>query len=62
MTYKELLEKLKILPEEQLNLDVTVVAINAYKQLDEFYKAGPFLILQDSDVLDKDHPIITFNV
>ena len=56
MTYRELIKDLKKLTEEQLDCTVTVEDIN----YGEYY-AGDFDILVESDVLDEDHPIITFS-
>ena len=56
MTYRELIEDLKKLTKEQLDCTVTVEDIN----YGEYY-AGDFDILVESDVLDEDHPIITFS-
>jgi hypothetical protein len=59
MTYKELLEQLQQLNEEQLNQDV---AICSEDEPDEYYQAGvEFVFATDAqDVLDVDHPIIRF--
>jgi len=54
MTYKELLERLKGLSEEQLNCDVTVY--DDYG--DEYHGWVEFGIVEETDVLDKDHPIL----
>lgn len=55
MTYKELLDALMNLSEEQLNMTVTVQDIS----LDECYGACGFH-LDDSGVLDDNHPVIHF--
>ena len=54
MTYRELIEQLEKLTEEQLGCTVTVEHL--YDQ--EYYPAD-FDIVVESDVLDEDHPIIT---
>ena len=56
MTYRELIEQLEKLTEEQLNCTVTVEDINY-----EEYHAGNFDIVVESDVLDEDHPVLTFS-
>ena len=56
MTYRELIKELGQLTDEQLECTVTVEDIN----YGEYY-AGDFDILVESDVLDEDHPIITFS-
>jgi len=58
MTYKELLNQLSQLNEEQLNQDVCV-----YDSLaDEHYQAGVELVFatDECQVLDVNHPIIRF--
>ena len=58
MTYKELLNQLQQLNEEQLNQDVAIWdEVN-----DEFYQQDVDLLFVDNtqDVLDVDHPIIRF--
>jgi hypothetical protein len=52
MTYKELLNQLQQLNEEQLNSDV----------VDEYYQFGVELVFATDaqSVLDVDHPIIRF--
>ena len=59
MTYKELLQQLQKMNEEQLNSDVCVW--DSYEN-DEFYQAGVGLVFatEDCQVLDVDHPIIRF--
>jgi len=58
MTYKELLQQLQQLSEEQLNQDV---AICSEDDEDEYYQASvEFVFATETDVLDKDHPIIRF--
>ena len=58
MTYKELLNQLQQLSEEQLNEDVCVYDSNEY----EYYQATVELVYstQECDVLNLDHPIIRF--
>lgn len=58
MTYKELLNQLQQLNEEQLNQDVAIWdEVN-----DEFYQQDVDLLFVDNtqDVLDVNHPIIRF--
>ena len=59
MTYKELLNQLQQLNEEQLNSDV---AIWDSEGQDEYYQASvEFVFATDAqDVLDNGHPIIRF--
>jgi len=59
MTYKELLQQLQQLTEEQLNQDV---AICSEDDLDEYFQAGVELVFatDECQVLDVDHPIIRF--
>ena len=58
MTYKELLDQLQQLNEEQLNQDVAIWD----EDNDEFYQQDVDLLFVDNtqDVLDVDHPIIRF--
>ena len=58
MTYKELLNQLSQLNEEQLNQDVAIWD----EDNDEFYQQDVDLLFVDNtqDVLDVDHPIIRF--
>jgi len=58
MTYKELLNQLSQLTEEQLNEDVTVYDTGT----DEYYQLKVELVYstQECDVLNLDHPIIRF--
>ena len=56
MTYRELIETLEKLTEEQLNCTVTVEDL-----YHEEYYGADFDIVIESDVLDEDHPIITFS-
>jgi hypothetical protein len=59
MTYKELLQQLQKLNEEQLNMDVCIW--DSYGQ-DEYYQLGvEFVFATDEcQVLDVDHPIIRY--
>jgi len=59
MTYKELLQQLQQLTEEQLNQDV---AICSEDEPDEYFQAGVELVFatDECQVLDVDHPIIRF--
>jgi hypothetical protein len=58
MTYKELLNQLQQLNEEQLNQDVALWN----DLLDEYYQLDIDLLFVDDtqDVLDNGHPIIRF--
>ena len=58
MTYKELLNQLQQLNEEQLNQDVAIWD----EDNDEFYQQDVDLLFVDetADVLDVDHPVIRF--
>ena len=58
MTYKELLNQLKSLSEEQLNSDVAVYD----EGVDEYYQLKVELVFatEECDVLDVDHPILRF--
>ena len=52
ITYRDLLNRLKKLNEDQLNSDITV-------QIDsEFYKATMYLTDKEVDILDEGHPVI----
>jgi hypothetical protein len=59
ITYKELLNQLQQLTEEQLNQDV---AICSEDDEDEYYQASVELVFatDECQVLDVDHPIIRF--
>ena len=57
MTYKELLEKLSELNEEQLSCHVTVFDV----LWDEFFHASKLDCNLDTDVLDENHPVLVFN-
>ena len=58
MTYKELLDQLQQLNEEQLNQEVAIWD----EDNDEFYQQDVDLLFVDetADVLDVDHPVIRF--
>jgi hypothetical protein len=58
MTYKELLQQLQQLDEDQLNSDVAVYD----EGTDEYYQLKVELVFatEECDVLDVDHPIIRF--
>ncbi len=58
MTYKELLQLLQQLNEDQLNQDVCV--FDSYS--DEYYQESVEIVYstQECDTLDLDHPIIRF--
>ena len=58
MTYKELLDQLQQLNEEQLNQDVAIWD----EDNDEFYQQDVDLLFVDNtqDVLNVDHPVIRF--
>jgi hypothetical protein len=58
ITYKELLQQLQQLNEEQLNQDVAVYD----EGTDEYYQLKVELVFATDaqDVLDVDHPIIRF--
>jgi hypothetical protein len=60
MTYKELLEQLQQLNEDQLHCDVTI--FDTMGSPDEYYQAGVELVFatEECQVLDVDHPIIRF--
>lgn len=51
MTYKDLLNKLNSLSEEQLNQNVTIF----HGSQDEFYPVYKSDFAHENDVLDKDH-------
>ena len=59
MTYKELLEQLQQLNEDQLMMDV---CIQDKTETDEYYQLGVELVYagQECDVLGLDHPFIQF--
>ena len=58
MTYKELLQQLQQLNEDQLNEDVCVYDTGT----DEYYQLKVELVFatEECDVLDENHPIIRF--
>ena len=56
MTYRELAAFLSTLSEEQLNMDVTVYDT----QQDEYFMSAGLSVVADTDVLDDNHPVITF--
>ena len=58
VTYKELLQQLQQLNEDQLNEDVCVYDTGT----DEYYQLNVELVYstQECDVLNLDHPIIRF--
>jgi len=58
MTYKELLQQLQQLNEDQLNSDVAVYD----EGIDEYYQLNVELVFATDacQVLDVDHPIIRF--
>jgi len=58
MTYKELLQQLQQLSEDQLNSDVAIYD----EGTDEYYQASVELVFATDaqSVLDVDHPIIRF--
>jgi hypothetical protein len=58
MTYKELLQQLQQLDEDQLNSDVAVYD----EGTDEYYQLKVELVFatEECDVLNLDHPIIRF--
>jgi hypothetical protein len=60
MTYKELLEQLQRLNEDQLHCDVTI--FDTMGSPDEYYQAGVELVFagQECDALGLDHPFIRF--
>jgi hypothetical protein len=51
-TYREVLEALKNLSEEDLDKTATVYV----RGVDEYYPIQTFGVTPDTDVLDKDHP------
>ena len=58
MTYKELLQQLQQLNEEQLNSDVAIYD----EVIDEYYQLTVEFVFatEECQVLDVDHPIIRF--
>lgn len=57
MTYKELLEQLQDLDEEQLNMDVTV-RVKGVAEFYGCYEDLKFTPDDEADVLDPNHPYI----
>jgi hypothetical protein len=57
MTYKQLLQQLQQLSQEQLNSDVSIYDVDA----DEYYCEAEFVFTTNQcDVLDANHPVIRF--
>jgi hypothetical protein len=56
MTYKELKAHIEVMDEEQLNQDVTLFDTEA----EEFYPVNDIDFAPETDVLDKNHPYLTF--
>ena len=58
MTYKDLLDQLQQLDEEQLNSDVAIHDTD----IDEYYQSSVELVFatDECQVLDVDHPVIRF--
>lgn len=56
MTYRELFACLSALSDEQMNMDVTVQDV----YLNEYFAASSFQIEEETDTLDKNHPVIAF--
>lgn len=54
MTFGELLVKLQALTEEQLNMDAVILC----EDVMEFIPVSGFTVVQETDVLDEDHPVI----
>ena len=52
ITYRDLLNKLQKLNEEQLNSDITIL------NNDEYYKATLVFTDKQVDILDEGHPVI----
>ena len=52
ITYRDLLNKLKKLNENQLNSDITIL------NNDEYYKATLVFTDKEIDILDEGHPVI----
>ena len=57
MTYRELIEQLEKLTDEQLDCTVTVDSLDRR----ECYPAGLAITGNDHDSLDEDHPILTID-
>ena len=62
MTYKELLQQLQQLSEEQLNQDVAICDSFGEDGCPEYHQAFVEFVFatEECDVLDLDHPIIRF--
>lgn len=58
MTYAQLLKRLQKLDKDQLACDVTIWD----KHQDEFYAMSEFLISEEADILDKQHPFLVLDV
>ena len=56
MTYKELKAHIEVMDDEQLDQDVTVRDVN----IDETFKILGIEFEEEDDVLDKNHPFLTF--
>jgi hypothetical protein len=56
MTYQQLLAQLKVMNEEQLNMDVTVYVCDN----DEYYAIQDDIVFatEECGVLDVDHPVL----
>ena len=54
-TYKDLLNSLLKLSEEQLDCDITIYD----EETDEYHAAQLTMIITNEDVLDTDHPVIS---
>jgi len=59
MKYKELLEQLQQLSEDQLNQDVTICSED---EPDDYYQSSVEFVFstEECETLDLDHPIIRF--
>lgn len=55
MTYRELLQALSALDDSQLDCDVSI-EFNG-----EFYEVSEMYVVDETDVLDVDHPVIRVN-
>lgn len=56
LTYRDILEQLNALTEEQLNMTVTVKIMDEYFPIEK-----PIQIAEDCDVLDKAHPFFAID-
>ncbi len=54
MKYRQLLANLSVLPDTQLDQDVTIY----FAEIDEYMPAKYFYAVMDSGVLDPDHMVI----